>query len=207
MPPMTQRKPINPFLKLALELGPVLLFFVMYLRTRDQVFNIAGTDYSGFIVTTAIFIPVMLGATAALKILTGHLSRMQLMTAVLVVVFGGLTVWLNDERFLKMKPTILYLLFGGTLGLGLLQGKSYLSLMMDEVMPMAEAGWMILTRRMTAFFFALAGANELVWRSMSTDAWVNFKTFGLPLALFAFFMAQARLFQRYGLSEDDSGSR
>lgn len=199
---MSKPKSINPLLKLALDLGPVILFFVLYIRTRDQVFAIAGTEYSGFIIATAVFIPVLLASTGVLWALTGHLSRMQLMTAILVVVFGGLTVWLNDERFLKMKPTILYLLFGGALGFGLLQGKSYLSAMMDEMMPMQEQGWMILTRRMTAFFFGLAIANEAIWRTMSTDAWVNFKTFGLPLALFAFFMSQAKLFQRYATKTD-----
>ena len=129
---MAVRK-INPWLKLALELGPVLLFFVGYMRIKDQSFVIGGTSYDGFILMTAAFIPVMIACTVILWVLTGHLSRMQVLTLVLVTVFGGLSVWLNDERFFKMKLTIIYLLFAAVLGVGLLQGKSYLRFLMDEV--------------------------------------------------------------------------
>lgn len=193
---MADRK-INPILKLALELGPVILFFVMFGRLKDRVFVIGGAEYSGFIVTTAAFVVLIVLTTALLWRLTGRLSRMQLMTLVLVIVMGGLSVWLNDERFIKMKPTLLYLAFGAILGLGLLRGQSYLSAVMEEVVPMKPEGWLILTRRMTAFFFALAVANEAVWRLMSTEAWVNFKTFGLTAALFLFILTQGRLFERY----------
>lgn len=196
---------ISPGLKMTLELGPIAVFFIAYLKLRDQSFTIAGTDYSGFIVVTAAFIPLLLLTTAILWRLTGHLSRMQAVTAVLVVVFGGLSVWLNDERFFKMKPTIIYLLFGGALGLGLLRGRSWLELVMSEALPMTRQGWMILTRRVMLFFFALAAANEIVWRMMSTDAWVSFKTFGLPGAVFAFFMLQAGLFRRHGIAERKDG--
>lgn len=198
---MGQEKKINAGVKLALELGPVVLFFVMFGRLKDQTFTIAGTAYSGFIVTTAAFIVLIMATTGLLWWLTGKLSKMQLMTLVLVIVMGGLSVWLNDERFIKMKPTLLYLAFGGILGFGLLRGQSYLRLVMDEALPMQPEGWMILTRRLTAFFFALAIANEAVWRLMSTEAWVNFKTFGLTAALFAFFMTQGRLFERFAIAE------
>jgi intracellular septation protein len=196
---------INPFLKLGLELGPVVLFFAGYMRLKDGVFEIAGREYPGFIVMTALFIPLILASTALLWWLTGRLSKMQVMTAVLVVVMGGLSVWLNDERFFKMKPTAIYLLFGAVLGFGLLRGQSYLRLVMDEVIPLRPEGWMLLTRRLTLFFLALALANEVIWRTMSTDAWVNFKTFGLTAALFLFFMAQGRLLETYA-AEDDGGS-
>lgn len=191
----------NPMTKTALELGPVLLFFAGYLLLRDHSFEIGGRAYSGFIVVTALFIPLMAAATWALRRLTGRLSRMQLVTFVLVVVFGGLTVWFNDERFFKMKPTIIYLLFAGILGAGLLRGQSYLQLVMEEVVPLRAEGWMKLTRRFALFFLGLALANELVWRTMSTDAWVNFKTFGLPLAMFGFFISQGRLLARYAPQE------
>jgi intracellular septation protein len=201
---MSERK-VNPLVKLLLELGPIVLFFVGFSRMKDQTYTIAGGSYSGFIVMTAVFILLITLTTGILWALTGKLSRMQVMTLVLVVVMGGLSVWLNDERFIKMKPTLLYLAFGGILGVGLLQGKSYLSAVMEEAMPMAAEGWMILTRRLTAFFFALAIANEAVWRLMSTEAWVNFKTFGLTAALFLFFMAQGKVFETYALKdpEDD----
>ena len=198
-------KKISPILKLALELGPVVLFFVMFGRLKDQTFTFGGAEYSGFIVTTAAFILLIVATSALLWALTGKLSRMQMMTLVLVLVMGGLSVWLNDERFIKMKPTLLYLAFGGVLGFGLLRGQSYLRLVMDEALPLQAEGWMILTRRLTAFFFALAVANEAVWRLMSTEAWVNFKTFGLTAALFAFFMTQGKLFERYSSEPPKTG--
>jgi len=194
---------IAPGVKLALDFGPILAFFVGYLLLRDRTFTIFGAERDGFILVTAIFIPVLAATTFILWKLTGKLSKMQIVTLVLVVVFGGLTVWLNDDRFFKMKPTIIYLLFAAILGVGLLQGRSYLQLVMEEVLPMEPAGWMILTRRVAAFFVALAVTNEVVWRTMSTDAWVNFKTFGLTVAMFAFFMLQGKLFQTYGLEQED----
>ena len=195
---------VNPMTKTALELGPVLGFFVAYLWLKDHVFTIGGTEYEGFIVVTAGFIPVLLASMGGLWYLTGHLSRMQIMTAVLVVVFGGLSVWLNDERFFKMKPTLIYFLFGGLLAVGLARGQSYLRSVMEGLMPLQEEGWMILTKRVMLFFFALGIANELVWRFLSTETWVYFKTFGLSAALFAFFMLQGKLFARYSVDEDAS---
>ncbi len=206
---MKPQKKITTRLKLSLELGPIILFFILYSRIKDQSFDIFGTPYQGFIIATAVFIPVMLLATAVLWWKTGRLSRMQVMTAILVVVFGGLGIWFNDDSFFKMKPTILYVMFAGILGFGLLRGESYLQYLMEEAMPLKPEGWMIFTRRMTLYFVALAIANEIVWRTMSTDAWVNFKTFGLTSATFLFFMAQMRLFQRYAVAsledEQDQG--
>ncbi len=198
-----KEKKINPTVKLLLELGPVVLFFVAYTRIKDQQFDLFGQTYDGFIVATAAFIPVLLISTGLMWWLSGKLSKMQLMTAVLVLVFGGMSVWFNDERFFKMKPTIIYLIFGGLLGFGLLRGQSYLRYVMDEAMPMREQGWMILTRRLCAFFLGLAVVNELVWRTMSTDTWVNFKTFGLTIAVFAFFIMQASLFNKYSIDKDE----
>lgn len=198
---MAARK-INPILKLVLELGPIVLFFVMFGRLKDQTFHIGGADYSGFIVTTAAFVVLILVTSAILWRLTGHLSKMQLLTLVLVIVMGGLSVWLNDERFIKMKPTLLYLAFGGVLGFGLMRGQSYLSVVMEEALPLQPEGWMILTRRLTAFFLGLAVANEAVWRLMSTEAWVYFKTFGLTAALFLFFITQGRVIEAYALEDE-----
>ena len=195
-------KKINPTAKMALELGPVILFFILYLRLRDRTFDIAGVEYSGFILVTAIFIPLIAVSTLILYRLTGKLAKMQIATLILVTVFGGLTIYFNDERFFKMKPTMIYLLFGGALGIGILRGKSYLEFMMGEVMPLQPAGWMILTRRIMLFFFSLAILNEAIWRTLSTDAWVSFKTFGLTAAIFLFFITQARLFSEYGSEKD-----
>ena len=195
-------KTIAPGMKFALEFGPIIAFFVLYLWLRDETFLVGGVEYSGFIAVTAAFVPLLALSTYILYRLTGKLARMQIVTLVLVVVFGGLTIWFNDERFFKMKPTMIYLLFGGVLGFGLLRGTSYLRFAMEELMPLQDEGWMKLTRRITLFFFALAAANEFVWRTMSTDAWVNFKTFGLPVAIFAFFMTQGRLFSDYAINDE-----
>jgi intracellular septation protein len=199
-------KTINPLVKTALELGPVIAFFVAYIALKDRVFTINGTEYGGFIVATAALVPLLLISTGILWKLTGRLSRMQIMTMVLVVIFGGLTVWLNDERFLKIKPTIVYLVFAGLLGAGLLRGRSYLQYVMEEMIPMTEAGWMILTRRLTAFFVALALSNEIVWRFMSTEAWVYFETFVLTAAVFVFFITQGKLFETHAIKTDETGA-
>ena len=196
-------RPINPMLKSALEFGLLLAFFASYLALKDRIFTIGGTEYEGFIVVTAGFIPVFLIATGLLWKLTGHLSRMQLVTAVLIVIFGGLSVWLNDDRFFKMKPTLIYLIFGCILGFGLLRGQSYLRYVMEDAIPLDAEGWMKLTRRVTAVFFGLAVLNELVWRTQSTETWVWFKTFGLTAALFLFFVTQGKLFSEHGLEEKE----
>ena len=187
---------------MVLELGPVVLFFIAYTKMKDNVYTIFGQEYEGFIIATAAFIPVLLVCTGIVWALTGKLSKMQLMTAVLVVVFGGMSVWFNDERFFKMKPTIIYVLFGGILAFGLMRGQSYLKAVMEEAMPLQHEGWMILTKRICMFFFGLAFLNEFVWRTMSTDAWVNFKTFGLTAAIFLFFMTQGGILMKYGLDKD-----
>lgn len=195
-------KHVSPLLKTGLELGPIVLFFIAYFKLKDRVFPINGVDYDGFIVVTAGFVPLIVLATVVLWRLTGHLSKMQIATVILVVVFGGLSVWFNDERFFKMKPTMIYLLFGGALGVGLLRGQSYLKYMIEDMMPLRDEGWMALTKRLCGFFLGLAALNEVIWRSQSTDTWVYFKTFGLTAAVFVFFMTQGGLLQKYALEDD-----
>ena len=194
---------IHPLVKSVLEFGPVLAFFAAYLMLKDEIFTIRGTEYEGFILVTAGVLPLMVLSTGILWKLTGKLSKMQALTLILIVVFGGLSVWLNDERFFKMKPTMIYLLFGFILGFGLWRGESYLRVVMEEMMPLKPEGWMILTRRLCYFFLALAVLNEAIWRTQTTETWVYFKTFGLSLAIFGFFISQGKLFGRYGISEDD----
>ena len=202
---MTEQKQINPWVKQVLELGPPILFFVAYLRIKDESFTFGGVEYDGFIVAAAGFVPILLASMAILWKLTGKLSRIQVLTAVLVIVFGGLTVWFNDERFFKMKTTIVYGIFAGLLGIGLLRGQSWLAYVMDEMMPMEREGWMILTRRLTALFAALAVANEIIWRTMSTETWVWIETFLFPAVLFVFLMAQILTLQKYVIEEEDEG--
>ncbi len=194
---------INPILKQVLELGPTLLFFLIYTRIKDEAYTLGGTEYTGFIVATLVFIPILLLAMGILWAMTGRLSRIQVFTAFMVIFFGGLTAWFNDERFFKMKTTIIYGLMAVTLGIGLLRGRSYLEWIMGEVMPMRHQGWMILTRRMTLFLAAMAVFNEVLWRTQSTDLWVKIETFGFPLLMMVFFVAQMGMFNTY-LIEDDA---
>jgi intracellular septation protein len=196
------QKPISPALKQALELGPTVVFFLIYMWIRDDTFTIAGTAYSGFIVAALVFIPIILGSIAALWYLTGTISRMQIFTAFMVLFFGGLTAWFNDERFFKMKTTIVYSCMAGLLAIGLLRGQSWLKFVLGEVLPMRDEGWMILTRRLCAAFAALAVANELVWRNLSNDAWVTIETFGFPVALAAFLFLQIFTLQKYIIEDD-----
>ena len=195
-------KQVSNGLKSALEFGPVALFFIAYIWLKDEVFQFDGTEYGGFIIVTAGFVPLMILSTLALWKLTGTLSKMQIFTVVLVTVFGGLSVWQNDKSFLQMKPTILYLLFAAILGFGLLRKQSYLQYMMGEMMPLQDRGWMILTQRMALLFLALAVLNEVIWRNMSEETWVYFKTFGLPMGIFSFFILQGGLFKEHAIRDD-----
>lgn len=199
----TSKKKLNPFLKMALELGPILLFFLAYqwAPVGDGLAE-SEANLQKMLFATALFIPVILVSLAVSWIMTKHLPKMAVVTAILVVVFGGLTLWLRDDTFIKMKPTILYLLFAGGLGYGLMRGESYLLYLMDDAVPLQREGWMIFTRRFVMFFLILAVANEVVWRTMSTDTWVNFKTFLLPAASFVFVMAQIGLFAKYSVEPE-----
>lgn len=190
-------KTINPILKQVLELGPTLAFFLIYLRIRDETFTFGGAEYTGFIVSALIFIPILLAAMAVLWILTGKLSRMQVFTAFMVIFFGGLTAYFNDERFFKMKTTIVYGVMAGILGIGLLRGQSYLQYVMEEFLPMEKEGWMIFTRRLCYMFAALGIANEIIWRTQTTDLWVKLETFAFPAVLMVFLWVQIYKLQRY----------
>lgn len=202
---MAERK-INPILKQVLELGPTILFFLIYMRIKDESYSFAGTEYSGFIVAALILVPLLLLSTLTLWLLTGTISRMQIFVAVMVIFFGGLTAWFNDERFFKMKTTILYGTFAVILGIGLLRGKSLLQWVMAEALPMKPEGWMILTRRLTAMFAALAVANEVIWRTQKTELWVKLETFAMPAALFLFLMVNFMMLQKY-MIEDDAANK
>lgn len=201
---MAQAREINPILKQVLELGPTLAFFVLYVRIKEDIFTFAGTEYTGFIVAAVIFVPILLLSMAILWALTGKLSRMQVFTAFMVIFFGGLTAYFNDERFFKMKTTIVYGFLAGILGVGLLRGQSWLEYVMAEVMPMQREGWMILTKRLVLAFAVLAVANEIVWRNMSTDAWVKIETFAFPIVLMVFLFWQFAQLQPYLIEADDA---
>src|SRR5580658_3911391 len=167
----TTKPQLNPFLKLALDLGPLVLFFF------------ANSRY-GIFVATATFMVAVLAALVASYVLTRHLPIMPVVTAIIVMVFGGLTLILHNDVFIKIKPTILYALFGAVLLGGLFFGKPILGVVFDSLFHLTEDGWLKLTLRWAVFFLALAVLNEIVWRNTSTNVWVDFKVFGvLPLTL------------------------
>jgi intracellular septation protein len=196
-------KQINPGVKAALEFGPLVLFLIAFFLLKDRHLAIGGTDYKGIILVTGAFVVVMIAATGLLWFLSGELSNMQVFSLVTVIAMGGLTVVLNDERYLKMKPTLYYLTCAALLGIGLLQGKSYLKSMIGSILPLNDDGWMLLTRRFMLFFLALAAVNEVVWRNFSTETWVLFKVIGLIGLTVVFMACHARFIERYAAPPED----
>jgi intracellular septation protein len=206
----TQRKQLNPLLKLALEIGPLLLFFLAYSRPALFLPVIGpmlpasiGVEKAGIFVATAVFIIAILVSLAVSYALTRHLPLMGIVTAVVVVVFGGMTLVLHDDRFIKMKPTIIYTLFGGVLLGGLWFNKSFLAIVFDSVFDLTEEGWRKLTFRWGIFFLALAVLNEIVWQTQTEAFWVNFKVFGVVPLTFAFAAFQYPLLQKYSTAKDE----
>jgi len=175
---------LNPILKLAFDLGPLVLFFF------------ANSRY-GIFAATAAFMVAVVAALAASYVLTRQLPIMPVVTAIIVLVFGGLTLILHNDLFIKIKPTILYALFGAVLIGGLFFGKSLLGVVFDSLFHLTEEGWRKLTLRWAIFFFALAVLNEIVWRTVSTDTWVDFKVFGVVPLTFAFGALQFPLLKKY----------
>jgi len=205
---MTKKKQLNPFLKLALEMGPLLLFF--FANSRPALFmplvgpllpEAVSGEKAGIFVATAVFIVAILVSLAVSYALTRHLPVMAMVTAVVVVVFGGLTLMLHDDTFIKMKPTIIYLLFAGLLLGGLLFNKPLLAIVFDSVFDLTDQGWRKLTLRWAIFFLALAVLNEMVWRTQTTDFWVSFKVFGVVPLTFVFAALQYPLLQKYAAKE------
>jgi intracellular septation protein len=200
-----KREPLSPGLKLALDLGPLILFFIA--NARPKLFEplvapllpaalLAGEN-AGLYTATLVLMPAIVAALAVSWRLTHRLPIMPVVTAVLVLVFGALTFYLQDPRFIKMKPTALYVLFGATLYGGLALKKPILPILFEGAFDVTERGWHILTIRWANCFFALAGLNELVWRTQSNDVWVAFKFPGIFILLFLFSLAQAPLVMRY----------
>jgi intracellular septation protein len=181
---MPAKKQLNPILKLVLDIGPLVLFF-------------AANARFGIFAATGAFMVAVLIALAVSYAMTRHVATMPLVTAVIVLVFGSLTLVLHDELFIKLKPTIIYLLFGGTLIGGLAFGKPLLGMVFDQMFHLTAEGWRKLTWRWALFFLVLAVLNEIVWRNFSTDTWVSFKLFGVVPLTFLFGALQYPLLMKY----------
>lgn len=181
----------NPLLKLLIDFGPLVVFFAVYYgveRYRPE---------AGIYWATGVLMVATLAALIASRLLLGRFSVPPLVTAVLVVVFGALTIWLQDPRFIMIKPTIIYLLFAGVLAFGLVTRRPLLKLVMGEALQLKDEGWRKLTFRWLVFFAAMALFNEIVWRNFSQPVWVTFKAWGfLPLTLI-FAVAQVGLIRRH----------
>lgn len=179
--PVFDRKQL---IKLVVEFGPLLVFFVA--NSRFGIYTGTGA----FMVATVI-------SLIASWTLLGRIAVMPLITSVFVLVFGGLTLWLQDDHFIKIKPTIVNGLFAAILFGGLLTGRLFLKIVFGEVMRLSEDGWRILTLRWALFFVFLAGLNEVMWRFFSTDTWVAFKVFGIMPITFVFALCQIGLLKKY----------
>lgn len=176
-------------MKLAVETGPLLAFFVAY-----SLYDI--------MTATAVFMGLVAVALVVSVALERRLPVMPLVSAVVVMVFGGLTLWLDDATFIKMKPTIINLLFAGLLLGGLATGRALLKPLFGAVFRLDDVGWRKLSLRWSLFFLAVAGLNEIVWRTMSTDTWVAFKVFGILPLTFAFALAQTSLIHRHAPADE-----
>lgn len=187
---------VNPkqLQKMALDLGPVLVFFITYF--------LAGIYWATALIMVATVVSMILS-----RILIGHISVALLVTTGIVVAFGGLTLWFNDPRFIKMKPTIINLIFAAILFGGVLFGRPLLRYVLGEVIRLTDAGWRTLAIRYGLFFLVMAALNEIVWRNFSETFWVNFKFFGFPILTVAFFATQQRILQQHQLPSSDSADR
>lgn len=201
-----KRKEMNPLLKLALEVGPLMVFFFAnargeWLAARFPVLSDLGGP---LFIATGLFMAATAIALATSWALVRTLPIMPLISGVIVFVFGGLTLWLHDETFIKMKPTIINTLFGLVLLGGLVFGKSLLGYVFDSAFRLDADGWRKLTLRWGLFFLFLAIANEVVWRLFSTDTWVAFKVWGIMPITLVFTMSQMPLIMKHSLEEPET---
>jgi len=174
----------HPLFKLATELGPLIVFFA------------ANAKFDLFVATGAFMVAIVASIVVSYLVVR-HVPIMAIVTAVIVLVFGTLTLVLHDETFIKVKPTIIYGLFAAILGGGLLFGRSFIAILFNQMFNLTPKGWRILTMRWALFFLGMAALNEIVWRTQTTDTWVNFKSFGVVPLTFVFAAFQFPLLQRY----------
>ena len=188
-----KRLVLNPMLKLGLDLGPLVLFFF-------------ANSYRGIFFATGALMVATLAALATTYWLIRRLSIVPLATAGILLSFGALTIWLQDESFIKIKPTLIYVMFASILIAGLATGRPLFEYVLDGAFHMTHEGWKKLTWRWVFFFLAMALANEFVWRTFSTDVWVAVKTFAVIPVTLLFALAQAPLMMRYKAKPEPTGS-
>ncbi|KZL02713.1 MULTISPECIES: septation protein A [unclassified Pseudovibrio] len=201
----TERQDVSPLLKLALELGPLGVFFIANSRGAQlaEMFPALGALGQPIFIATAAFMVAITISLTVSYILTRHLPVMPVVSGVVVLVFGALTLYLQDDLFIKLKPTIVNTLFGSILLGGLFFGKSLLGYVFDSAFKLDAEGWRKLTMRWGVFFFVLALINEFVWRNFSTDFWVDFKVFGFMPITMVFTMMQLPLIQKHSLESEE----
>ena len=181
---VNQYQSMNPLLRLGIEMGPLGIFFVV--NASHGIFAATG------VFMVAIVLSLVIAYVAA-----RHIPTLPVVSGVIVIIFGGLTLYLQDEIFIKLKPTIVNILFAGAIFGGLLFGKNYVKSLLGTMVELKDEGWRHLAVRWGLFFLAMAIVNEVVWRNLTTDAWVAFKVFGfLPLTV-VFALAQTPLMNRY----------
>jgi len=185
---MSDIKNSNYRLRPVVEYGPILIFFLAYYMADL------------FVATASIMIATVF-ALALSYVFDRHVPIMPLITAGIIGVFGGLTLWLQDETFIKMKPTIIQAIFGTVLISGLIVNRLFLKSLMGAAWQITDEGWKVLTVRFAIFFFFLAALNEVVWRTQSTEVWVNFKVFGLMSLTIIFILTQLSLLKRYSIKD------
>ncbi len=181
---------MHPVVKAILEFGPLVAFFAV--NAKFDIFTATGS----FMVLSTLSLAIS-------WILTRKIAMMPLVTAVFVLVFGGLTLWLNDATFIKIKPTLVYCLFSVILMGGYVFHRYFLENLFGAALQLDEAGWRIMTLRWSGFFIVLALLNEYVWRNFSTDMWVNLKVFGFAPLTVVFALLQSGLIRRHMIEEDD----
>ncbi|MEN9894891.1 MAG: intracellular septation protein [Pseudomonadota bacterium] len=199
----------NPILKLSLEIGPLLVFFLANLRGEWLMKTFPALAELGgpLFVATALFMAATALSLIVSRMLFGHLPIMPLVSGVVVLVFGGIGIYLQNDIFIKMKPTIINTLFGLVLLGGLFFGKSLLGIIFEAAFQMTDEGWRKLTFRWGLFFLFLAVLNEVVWRNFSNDVWVNFKVWGtMPITLL-FTMSQMPMIIKHTIESSDPSDK
>jgi len=188
---LAPRQHVNPLLKLALEVGPLVIFFV------------CNAKLGIFYATAAFMVATCISLTAS-RVLLKRIPILALVTGIFVLAFGFLTIYLHDDTFIKIKPTIVNVLFAAILAAGLYFRRNILKLVLGEVLHLSEEGWRLLTLRWAGFFIFLALLNEVVWRNFSTATWVGFKSFGIMPLTFLFMMSQITLIMRHQIAQPPS---